>query len=56
MLHESHGAVELLANDAIAALRVWVARMARVRPERMAREERRRAIAQGMLEARRSTW
>lgn len=54
MLHESHGAAELMANHAVAALRVWVARLARARPERMAREERRLAVAQGMLEARRS--
>ncbi|HLK85865.1 MAG TPA: glycosyltransferase [Candidatus Binataceae bacterium] len=53
MLHESHGAAELMANHAVAALRVWVARLVGARPERMAREERRLAVAQGMLEARR---
>ena len=54
MLHESHGAAELIANHAVAALRVWLARLAGARPERMVREERRLAVAQGMLEARRS--
>jgi cellulose synthase/poly-beta-1,6-N-acetylglucosamine synthase-like glycosyltransferase len=55
MLHETHGAVELLANNAIATLRVWIARLTNASPERMAREERRLAVAQGMLEARLST-
>ena len=50
MIHESHRALPVLADNAIAALRVWAARIAGAGPQRLAREERRLAVAQGMLD------
>lgn len=50
MIHERHRALAVLADNAIAALRVWAARLAGAGPERLAREERRLAVAQGMLD------
>jgi glycosyltransferase involved in cell wall biosynthesis len=50
MIHESHGALAIVADNAIAALRVWIARMMGVEATRLAREERRLAVAQGMLD------
>ncbi len=48
MLHERHRALAVIADNAIAALRVWAARLAGAGPERLARAERRLAVAQGM--------
>lgn len=50
MIHESHGALPVIADNALAALRVWAARLMAAGPQRLAREERRLAVAQGMLE------
>ena len=47
MIHESHRALAVIADNAIAALRVWAARLVGAGPERLAREERRLAVAQG---------
>jgi len=54
MIHESHRALAVLADNAIAALRVWAALLVGAGPERLAREERRLAVAQGMLDGLRS--
>ncbi|HEY2525508.1 MAG TPA: glycosyltransferase [Candidatus Binataceae bacterium] len=54
MIHESHRGLTVLADNAIAALRVWTARLTGAGPERLAREERRLAVAQGMLDGLRS--
>jgi GT2 family glycosyltransferase len=54
MIHESHRALAVLADNAIAALRVWAARIVGAGPQRLAREERRLAVAQGMLDGLRS--
>jgi GT2 family glycosyltransferase len=54
MIHESHRASAVLADNAIAALRVWAARLIGAGPQRLAREERRLAVAQGMLDGLRS--
>lgn len=50
MIHERHSPLSVIGDNALAALRVWVARLAGASPERMAREERRLAVAQGMLD------
>ena len=50
MIHEPHGALPLMADNAMAALRVWAARLVGAGPQRLAREERRLAVAQGMLD------
>ncbi len=50
MIHESHRARAVLADNAIAAVRVWAARIVGAGPQRLAREERRLAVAQGMLD------
>ena len=54
MLHESHRTLSVLADNAVAALRVWIARILGAGPRRLAREERRLAVAQGMLDGLRS--
>jgi GT2 family glycosyltransferase len=54
MIHESHRVLPVIADNAIAALRVWVARTVGAGPQRLAREERRLAVAQGMLDGLRS--
>jgi GT2 family glycosyltransferase len=54
MIHESHRVLPVLADNAISALRVWTARLVGAEPERLAREERRLAVAQGMLDGLRS--
>lgn len=51
MIHERHQPLAVLGDNAIAALRVWAALLAGASPERVAREERRLAVAQGMLDA-----
>jgi hypothetical protein len=50
MIHERHPALSVVGDNALAALRVWAARLAGASPARMAREERRLAVAQGMLD------
>jgi GT2 family glycosyltransferase len=50
MIHERHPAHGVLAANAIAALRVWAARIIGAGAQRLAREERRLAVAQGMLD------
>jgi len=50
MIHERHGGMAIRAAVAIAALRTMVARIAGAGAERMAREEKRLAIARGMLD------
>ncbi len=55
MIHESHRMLRVLADNAIAALRVWAARLVDAGPQRLAREERRLAVAQGMLDGLRSS-
>jgi GT2 family glycosyltransferase len=55
MIHESHRAPQVIANSAIAALRVWTARMMGAGASRLAREERRLAVAQGMLDGLRAS-
>ncbi len=55
MIHEAHPALPVIADNAIAALRVWAARLAGAGPQRLAREERRLAVAQGMLDGLRSS-
>jgi GT2 family glycosyltransferase len=54
MIHESHRVIPVIADNAIAALRVWIARLEGAGPQRLAREERRLAAAQGMLDGLRS--
>jgi GT2 family glycosyltransferase len=55
MIHESHRALPVIADNAIAALRVWIARIVGAGPQRLAREERRLAVAQGMLDGLRTS-
>lgn len=50
MLHEFHSTAEVLGKCATAYLRLKAARAIRCRPERIAREERRLAIARGMFD------
>lgn len=50
MIHERHRALAVVAGNALATLRVWAARICGAGPERLAREERRLAVAQGMLD------
>ncbi len=48
MLHESHSRFEILCKELLASIRLTVARMIGAPVERLAREERRLAIARGM--------
>jgi GT2 family glycosyltransferase len=50
MLHEQHSASEVIAKNVIAWARLKVAHAAGASSERIAREERRRAIARGMFD------
>jgi GT2 family glycosyltransferase len=50
MIHENHTANEVLGKVAIAWARLIVARAAGAAPNRIAREERRLAVARGMLD------
>ncbi|HUY26554.1 MAG TPA: glycosyltransferase [Candidatus Binataceae bacterium] len=50
MLHETHSAVEVLGKNAIAWIRLRAARIAGASAERIAREERRAAVAHGMFD------
>ena len=57
MLHEEHGIVEVASKCAIGAVRLAIAKAVGANIERNAREERRYAVARGMLDGfrRRST-
>jgi GT2 family glycosyltransferase len=50
VIHERHTASAVFAFNMVAAFRVWIARLVGAAPPRVAREERRRAVAQGMLD------
>jgi GT2 family glycosyltransferase len=50
MLHENHTSFEVLTKVGIASLRLAIAKMLRAPTPRMAREERRWAIARGMCD------
>jgi GT2 family glycosyltransferase len=50
MLHERHGAAEVILKNAIAWLRLRAARGSHASLERIAREERRLAVAHGMFD------
>jgi GT2 family glycosyltransferase len=49
-LHETHSRTEVALKIAIAAMRLTIARAFKAPPVRIAREERRLAVAQGMLD------
>jgi glucosyl-dolichyl phosphate glucuronosyltransferase len=55
MIHERHSAGEVALKNAVASLRLIAARLIRARPERIAREERRWAVARGMWDALRAS-
>ncbi len=48
MIHEHHSAFEVMVKNVVAAVRLATAKIAGARPERIAREERRWAVARGM--------
>jgi GT2 family glycosyltransferase len=50
MLHETHSAFEVITKNAIAWTRLTIARSLRARLPRIAREERRLAVAHGMFD------
>ena len=50
MLHEKHSAFEVVTKNAIAWVRLRVARATGASIERIAREERRAAVARGMFD------
>lgn len=50
MLHENHGAIDVMLKNGVAATRLFIARIAGAGPERIAREERRLAVAHGMMD------
>lgn len=50
MLHEKHSAFEVITKNAIAWLRLKIARATGASIERIAREERRAAVARGMFD------
>jgi hypothetical protein len=49
-MHERHTLRRVRINWTVAALRLGVARLSGVRPERLAREQKRFATLDGMLE------
>ena len=51
MIHETHSKLDVMLKNAVASTRLTIASMLRVSAERRAREERRLAIARGMLDA-----
>ncbi len=53
-LHEEHRGAEVLMKNAVASARLTLARLFGASPERIAREERRLAVARGMLDGLRS--
>jgi GT2 family glycosyltransferase len=50
MLHERHSAIDVIVKNAIAMTRLRIAHLARADLSRIAREERRLAIARGMFD------
>ena len=50
MLHETHSALEVITKNAIAWTRLTIARSLRAGLPRIAREERRLAVAHGMFD------
>jgi GT2 family glycosyltransferase len=50
MLHERHSALDVIARNAIAIARLRIAQLTGAGLERIAREERRRAVARGMFD------
>ncbi len=50
MLHEKHSALEVIAMNAIAIARLRIAQLTGAGVARIAREERRRAVARGMFD------
>jgi GT2 family glycosyltransferase len=54
MIHERHGLTEVALKNLIASTRLGLARIMRAGPERVAREERRHAVARGMWAGRRA--
>ena len=50
MLHETHSAIEVITKNAIAWTRLTIARSLRASLPRIAREERRLAVAHGMFD------
>jgi GT2 family glycosyltransferase len=54
MIHERHGLTEVALKNLIASTRLGLARIVRAGPERIAREERRWAVARGMWTGRRA--
>jgi glucosyl-dolichyl phosphate glucuronosyltransferase len=50
MLHEKHSAVDVIAKNAIAWLRLRIAQLTGANLSRIAREERRLAVARGMFD------
>ncbi len=51
MIHETHSRFDVTLKNAVASMRLALAWMLRVGAERQAREERRLAVARGMLDA-----
>jgi GT2 family glycosyltransferase len=51
MIHETHSRFDVTLKNAVASMRLALASMLRVGAERQAREERRLAVARGMLDA-----
>jgi GT2 family glycosyltransferase len=54
MIHERHSLAEVALKNLVAATRLGLARAMRASPERVAREERRWAVARGMWAGRRA--
>jgi GT2 family glycosyltransferase len=50
MLHEKHSALDVIVKNAIAQVRLRVAQLTGASLERIAREERRVAVARGMFD------
>jgi GT2 family glycosyltransferase len=50
MLHERHSAADVIVKNAIAVVRLKIAQLTRAGVERIAREERRLAVARGMFD------
>jgi hypothetical protein len=50
MLHEKHSAADVILKNAIAMTRLRIAQLTRAGIPRIAREDRRHAIARGMFD------
>jgi hypothetical protein len=50
MLHEKHSAADVILKNAIAQVRLRIAQLTRASLPRIAREERRLAVARGMFD------